>query len=102
MIHPQPQPTLIGIVAPKGPPDREGTVAVAVGIVPSHEGNGYATEALKAFLDWVCRDPRTRRIVGETLQRRVASIAVMEKCGLSFVGEGSVPGAVRYGKICRA
>ena len=43
VIHPQPRPTLIGIVAPKGLPDREGTVAVAVGIVPSHEGKGYAT-----------------------------------------------------------
>ena len=101
MILPQPRPTLIGIVAAKGPPDPEGTVEVAVGIVPSHEGRGYATEALQALLNWVCRDPRTRRIVGETHPRRVASIAVMEKCGMSFVGEGS-QGAVRFAKVCRA
>jgi len=92
--------TLIGVVSPKGPPDREGTVEVSYGIVASHQGKGYATEATQALLDWVCRDPRTRRIIAETLPRLGASIAVMEKCGMSFLGEGSEPGAIRYGRAC--
>jgi RimJ/RimL family protein N-acetyltransferase len=94
--------TLVGIVSPKGPPNGEGTVELSYGIVASHQGKGYATEATKALVDWVCRDPRTRRIVADTLPRLGASIAVMEKCGMSFLGEGSEPGAVRYGRICRA
>jgi ribosomal-protein-alanine N-acetyltransferase len=102
VLLPPPQATLVGIVSSKGPPDRSGTVEIAYGIVPSQEGKGYATEAMRAFLEWICRDSRTRRIVGETHPRRVASIAVMEKCGMSFVGEGSVRGAVRYARFCRA
>ena len=90
------------MVLTKGPPDEEGTVEIGCGVVLTHEGNGYATEALKALLDWISRDPRTRRIVGETQPRRVASIAVMEKCGMAFVGEGSAQGAIRYVKLCRA
>jgi len=94
-------PILIGVVSPKGPPNGEGTVELSYGIVASHQGKGYATEATKALVDWVCRDPRTRRIVADTLPRLTASIAVMEKCGMSFLGEGAEPGAIRYGRVCR-
>jgi len=97
----QPRPTLIGAVSPKGPPDGEGTVEISYGIVGSQQGNGYGTEATKALVEWVCRDPRTRKIVAETLPRLAASIAVMEKIGMSFLGEGSEPGAIRYARICR-
>ena len=101
VILQQPRPTLIGFVSPKGPPDREGSVEVSYGIVASHQGQGYATEAMKALVDWICRDPRTRRIVAETLPQRGASIAVMEKCGMSFLGEGTEPGSIRYGRVCQ-
>src|SRR5262245_46043960 len=101
VILQQPRPTLIGVVSPKGPPDRAGTVEISYGIVGSHQGRGYATEAAKALVEWVCRDPRTRKIVAETLPRLGASIAIMEKIGMSFLGEGSEPGAIRYGRVCR-
>lgn len=90
-------PTIIGEVSPMGPPDKEGTVEVAYGIVDSHQGQGYATEATQALLEWVRRDPRVRRIVAETLPHLAAAIAVMEKCGMSFLGEGAEPGTIRYG-----
>jgi [ribosomal protein S5]-alanine N-acetyltransferase len=90
-------PTLIGCVSPKGPPDREGTAEVSYGIVDSHRGQGFATEATQALIDWMKRDPRVRRIVAETDPSLAASIAVMEKCGMAFLGEGSEPGTVRYG-----
>lgn len=101
VILQQPRPTLIGVVSPKGPPDREGTVEIAYGVVASREGKGYATEATKAVLDWVFRDARTRRVVAETMPRLAASIAVMEKCGMTFLGEGSQPGSLRYVLTCR-
>ena len=90
---------MIGTVSPKGPPNGDGTVEIVYGIVASHQGQGYATEATRALLDWVCRDPRTRRIIAETMPRP-ASIAVMEKCGMTFLGEGAEPGAVRYARAC--
>lgn len=92
-----PPPVLIGAVSPKGPPDREGNVEVAYAIVASHQGQGYATEATLALMEWVTQDPRVRRIVAETLPNLGASIAVMEKCGMTFLGEGSEAGAIRYG-----
>jgi RimJ/RimL family protein N-acetyltransferase len=97
----QPRLTLIGAVSPKGPPSRDGTVEIVYGIVDSQAGQGYATEATRALLDWVSRDPRTHRIIAETQSSRTASIAVMEKCGMAFLGEGSVPGAIRYVRACR-
>lgn len=93
----QPAPTLIGAVSPKGPPDREGTVEIAYGIVDSQQGKGYATEATLALIDWLKTDRRVRKIVAETFPNLPGSIAVMEKCGLAFLGEGSEPGTVRYG-----
>lgn len=93
-----PAPTLIGWVGPKAPPDGEGNVEIAFGVVPSHEERGYATEATKALLDWIERDPRTRRIVAETPLGKAASHAVLEKCGLSFLGEGAHPGTIRFGR----
>jgi RimJ/RimL family protein N-acetyltransferase len=99
VILQQPRPTLIGVVSPKGPPDREGTVEVAYGIVGSMEGKGYATEATCALMDWVRKDPSVRKIVAETLPQLAASIGVMEKCGMAFLGEGSEPGTVRYGLV---
>ncbi|RPH39898.1 MAG: N-acetyltransferase [Planctomycetota bacterium] len=90
-------PSLVGVVATKGPPDREGTVEVSYGIVDSHQGQGIATEAAQGLIGWLKQDPRVRRIVAETFPSMTASIAVMEKCGMSFLGEGSEPGTLRYG-----
>ena len=59
-------PTLIGVVSPKGPPDRDGTVEISYGIVDSHQDEGYATEATSALIAWIREDPRVRRILAET------------------------------------
>jgi len=93
-----PERLLIGAVSPKGPPDPNGTVEVSYGIVAAEQGKGYATEATRALIDWVERDPRTRTIVAETLPRLGASIAVMRKCGLRHLGPGSEEGTLRYGR----
>jgi [ribosomal protein S5]-alanine N-acetyltransferase len=96
VVLPEPAPVLIGAVSTKGPPDGEGTVEVSYGIVDSHQGKGYATEAVAALVKWVRENGPVKRIVAETYPHLAASIAVMEKCGMSFLGEGSEPGTVRY------
>jgi RimJ/RimL family protein N-acetyltransferase len=35
----------------KGPPEADGSVEVAYGVAPGHEGKGYATEAAAALVD---------------------------------------------------
>lgn len=93
-----PERMLIGAVSPKGPPDQAGTVEVSYGVVASEQGKGYATEATRALIDWVERDPRTRTIVAETFPQLGASIAVMRHCGLLHQGPGSEAGTIRYGR----
>lgn len=90
-------PELVGTVSPKGPPDAEGTVELAWALTAEAEGQGYATEAAAGLLAWVRRDPRTRRVVAETLPELTGSLRVMEKLGMRPAGPGSEPGVVRWG-----
>lgn len=77
---------VIGSAGFKGPPDSDGTVEIAYGIVPSFEGQGYATEAATALVDYATVTAHARRIVAHTLPESNASTRVLEKCGFHHVG----------------
>ena len=79
--------TVVGLASFKGPPDGDGVVEIAYGIVPSHEGRGYATEAAAALVDFAQRDARVRVVRAHTLAERNASTHVLTKCGFEFFGE---------------
>jgi [ribosomal protein S5]-alanine N-acetyltransferase len=79
--------TVIGNAGFTGPPDATGAVEIAYGIVPDHQGHGYATEAAEALLRFARADPRVRTIRAHTLPERNASTRVLEKCGFDHVGE---------------
>ena len=64
-----------------GPP-RAGVVEVGYGIVPSRQGRGYATEAVRALLALVALDPAVREVVAHAEPVNAASIRVLEKSGL--------------------
>lgn len=64
-----------------GPP-RDGVVEVGYGIVPSRQGRGYATEAVRALLALVALDPAVREVVAHAEPVNAASIRVLEKSGL--------------------
>ena len=78
---------VIGSAGFKGPPDPEGMVEAAYGIVPTFEGNGYATEALRELVSFAFNDPRVRVIRAHTLPANNASARVLEKNGFSNLGE---------------
>jgi [ribosomal protein S5]-alanine N-acetyltransferase len=88
--------TVIGTAGYKGPPDEAGTVEIGYGILEQYRRNGYATEASRALIENAFADPRVRSVVAETYPHLTASIAVMQNCGLTFLGEGSEPGVVRF------
>lgn len=73
--------SVIGTVGFKGPPDEAGVVEVAYGIVPAFRGQGYATEAAAAAVDWAFADDRVRRARAHTLPTPNASTRVLTKCG---------------------
>ena len=78
---------IIGTAGFKGPPDGDGMVEIAYGVVPSVEGRGYATDAAGALVGFAARDPRVRLVRAHTLPEANASTRVLRKCGFVHIGE---------------
>jgi [ribosomal protein S5]-alanine N-acetyltransferase len=78
--------TVIGSVSFKGPPDVDGVVEVAYGVVPSQQSRGYATEATRALVAYAFADVRVRIVRAHTLPRNDASARVLTKCGFARIG----------------
>lgn len=70
----------------KGPPDEDGVVEIAYGIVPAFEGRGYATEVATALTRY-CFDNGVKRVRAHTMPVRNASNHILTKCGFHFMGE---------------
>lgn len=66
---------------------------VAYRIAEKHKGRGYATEALRAAVDFCFEKTELRRLWTDVDVRNAASCRVLEKCG--FVREGMI----RQGKM---
>jgi RimJ/RimL family protein N-acetyltransferase len=82
---------VVGTVGFKGPPDETGVVEIAYGIVPSREGQGFATEAATAVIELAVTDSRVRWIQAHTQPEANASTHVLKKCRFEFVGEVTDP-----------
>lgn len=63
--------------------------------------NGYATEAVGAFLPVIMKKLQLKEMLGVCLKDNVASVKVMERCGFEkmFEGVGNYQGADR--EICK-
>ncbi len=88
---------LVGMVAFKGPPDENGTIEAGYSINEKFQRQGIATEATRAIMKWAFQNPAVRVITAETFPELEASKKVMQRCGMSFLGDGSEPRAIRYG-----
>lgn len=88
---------LVGVVGYKGPVNAEGVVEVGYGILPEYRRQGMGSEATQALIDRAFGRAEVKRVVAETYPHLLASIAVMIRCGMSLIGEGSGEGVVRYG-----
>lgn len=66
-------------------------------IAKKYTGNGYATEAVKAFLPVIAKEAGLTEIYGICLAENAASHVVMERCGFEnvFRGIGRYQGADR-------
>lgn len=78
--------SVVGSGGFKGPPT-EGVVEIAYGIVPSHQGRGYATEVARALMSYALRESSVNLIIAHTLPANNASTKVLAKCGFFFDGE---------------
>jgi GNAT superfamily N-acetyltransferase len=75
---------VVGGIGYFGPP-RSGEVEIGYGIVPSHQGRGYATEAVRAMTSWAKTDATVTTVVAGTDPDNPASQRVLEKVGFRCV-----------------
>jgi RimJ/RimL family protein N-acetyltransferase len=67
-------------------------------IITKYRGLGYATEAVRAVMEWVLSGPDVKAVVAETYSDWSTSIRVMEKVGLTRVDTEIGDELVRYGQ----
>ncbi|NWH08544.1 MAG: GNAT family N-acetyltransferase [Alphaproteobacteria bacterium] len=88
---------LVGTAGFKGKPDADGLVDVGYAIRPHYHRMGIASETVGLLLSWATARG-ARYVIAETFADHVASIGVMRKNGLAFIGAGAEPNVVRYGR----
>ena len=82
---------VIGSAAFKGVPDDDGVVEIAYGIAPAYEGQGYATEAARALVEFALERVDVTSIRAHTKPVNGASGRVLAKSGFHQVGEVEDP-----------
>ncbi|MCW2948021.1 MAG: family N-acetyltransferase [Actinoallomurus sp.] len=85
----------IGGVGFHGTADESGSVTVGYGLIPSAQGKGYASEALRALLAFA-RAHGITSVEGDTDHDNIASQHVMAAAGMRLVAED---GRLKYYKI---
>jgi ribosomal-protein-alanine N-acetyltransferase len=78
---------VVGSCAFKSPPTDDGTVEIAYFTYPGFEGRGYATAMAGKLIELASGSPAVRRIVAHTLPETSASTHVLERVGMTWVGE---------------
>jgi [ribosomal protein S5]-alanine N-acetyltransferase len=86
VVH-QESGAVIGSAGFKGPPDEEGVVEIAYGIVSGYQGRGYATEAAAALVTFAFVSHRVRLVRAHTQPTPNASTRVLAKCGFERIGD---------------
>lgn len=83
---------VVGGIGFHGPPDG-GEVEIGYGVVPSRQGRGYATEAVRLMAAMAWAQPAVTAVIAATDLGNVASQRVLEKAGFRRV---AAAGEFRY------
>ena len=92
---------LIGAGGFKGEPDADGMVEIGYSILPEHQRQGYATEAVVEWVRFAFESPHVAMVIGQTLASIVPSIRVLERAGFRPAGTGHDPGAPEGEQVLR-
>ena len=87
--------TLIGTCGIKQAPSQDGCVEIGYSVLEQFRRRGLATEAAMALID-AAFAAGASEVAAETYPALLASIRVMQKCGMVATGEGSEPRTLRY------
>ncbi len=88
------RPLLVGCLGAF--PCAAGDVELGYSVVSSQQRRGLATEAALGLIGWLFQQPAIHSVSAQAYETSPASIKVMERCGLRFVGAGDEAGTVRY------
>lgn len=78
---------VVGSCAFKTPPTKDGTVEIAYFTYPGFEGRGYATGMAGKLIELAGGSPEVRQVIAHTLPETNASTRILERVGMTFVGE---------------
>ena len=79
----------------------DGIAEIGYGISEEYQNNGYATEAVKAILEWAFSHLEVNVVEAQTDPDNIASKRVLEKCGFALngaIGEEGPRWAFQKGK----
>jgi RimJ/RimL family protein N-acetyltransferase len=79
-------PRVLGSVVFRGKPGEEGIAEIAYGVEEASQGNGYATEAVRACIAWALAQKNVQAVQAATFGWHRASLRVIEKAGMAKVG----------------
>lgn len=94
-----PLPVLVGTLG--GFPRTSTETEVGYSILSPWQGQGVATEGLRAMINEIFRTTEVTSISAQTFPHLVGSVRVLEKCGFQQVGSGDDEGTIRY-RLARA
>ena len=86
MITREAEPRLVGSVVFHGKPDDDGVCEIGYGVEEASQRRGFATEAVRAAVEWALGEPGVRAVQATTLCWHRASVRVLEKAGLHASG----------------
>ncbi len=96
VVATNPTRQVVGLMGFKGTPNGDGLVEIGYSLIPSHQGRGLGTEALKALLDWAFAHDEIQGVLAQTFPELDASLALLHKLGFHEVGEGDEPRTIRF------
>lgn len=94
MVSAERPPRLIGCLG--GFPGARGDVEIGYSVVNSAQRQGFGSEGAGALMEWLLQLPKVRSVSAQAYETALASLKVMQRCGMHFVGAGDHPGTVRY------
>jgi ribosomal-protein-alanine N-acetyltransferase len=90
-VHVKPQLEFIGWCGLKTRPELN-EIDLGYRLLKMYWGNGYATEAAFGCIKYAFDELRYKRLVGRALPGNIASLKVLEKCGMVYIGEEVIEG----------
>jgi ribosomal-protein-alanine N-acetyltransferase len=79
-------PRVIGHIGFHAPPDARGAVEVGYTVIPSHQRQGYATEAVKALFAWATQEHQITHFKASIAPTNTPSLSLAHNLGFHQTG----------------